>query len=192
MFKWKIAANIAAVALLGGALGYYNFVDKAAQAGAKKGDKCPDFTAQLYKTEGDDFFLSEETFTLSQQIGKVCVLNFWETWCVPCIKELPEFNEICEEYEGRVEVVAFVGKTSTPEEAAEWMSEKLWSTLDPDHDWVDFSLPFAYLTAEECAMLGCGKMLPRTVIVDKSGFVAFESDGKMTFDELQKVLDELL
>jgi thiol-disulfide isomerase/thioredoxin len=31
----------------------------------------------------------------------VYVVNFWATWCVPCVKELPEFEKINEEYSGQ-------------------------------------------------------------------------------------------
>lgn len=38
--------------------------------------------------------LDGRTFDLSQQRGKWVVLNFWATWCAPCIKEIPELSEL--------------------------------------------------------------------------------------------------
>ncbi len=192
MLKRKIVAYAAAIALLGGGLVYYNFIDEAPESGAKKGNKCPDFTAQTFAVDGDTFSVSEQTFTLSQQIGKVCVVNFWETWCQACIEELPEFNEIKKEYGDAVEVIAVVGVTSTTEFACEWMTNKEWSAYDPVSDWADFSLTFAYLPSDVCKDLGCSGMLPRTVIVDKSGVIAHEQDGAMTHAELQSILSELV
>jgi hypothetical protein len=90
----KILAGVLAAILLVGALVYYNFIDKAPVSGAEKGNRCPDFTAQTYAVEDDSFATGEESFTLSQQIGKVCIVNFWETWCQACIEELPSFNRI--------------------------------------------------------------------------------------------------
>ena len=44
-----------------------------------------------------DFSLSsinDSTYTLSELKGKVVILNFWATWCGPCIMEIPDFNEL--------------------------------------------------------------------------------------------------
>ena len=39
-------------------------------------------------------------------MGKVMVVDFWATWCGPCIAEIPEFNELQKKFAGRgVEVV---------------------------------------------------------------------------------------
>ncbi len=193
MSKGKVAAVCLATVLLGGVIYYYNFVDKAATSGVEKGNKCPDFTAQVYEVKEESFSLSEETFVLSEQIGKVCIINFWETWCQACIEELPEFNKIQEEYEGEVEVIAAVGSDGlTAESKADWLSGKGWRSYDKESDWAKFSLTFVYLDEESSKNLGCDGMLPRTVIVDKSGIVVHEVNGSMTHQELQNILAGIL
>ena len=68
-----VFANVFAGVVLVGALGYYNFVDKAVVSGAKKGNRCPDFTAQTYTTDGDTFLLSGDTFVvLSFSALEIC------------------------------------------------------------------------------------------------------------------------
>ena len=43
---------------------------------------------------------------LNQTGDKTYIINFWATWCAPCIKELPYFEEITKEYKGEaVEVI---------------------------------------------------------------------------------------
>jgi thiol:disulfide interchange protein len=41
--------------------------------------------------------------------GKVVVVNFWATWCVPCIREIPSFNKLHKEFAGRGVAVLGVG-----------------------------------------------------------------------------------
>lgn len=48
----------------------------------------------------------EFEFLLHQKDEKVYVINFWATWCSPCIKELPAFEELREKYKNKgVEVI---------------------------------------------------------------------------------------
>ena len=54
-----------------------------------KGDAYRDFTATL--TDGSEF-------TLSDHEGKVILLNFWATWCGPCVGEMPAFEKLQETY----------------------------------------------------------------------------------------------
>ena len=61
--------------------------DGQPDADAQK-DAAPDFTATL--TDGS-------TFTLSDHKDEVVMLNFWATWCPPCVGELPEIQELVNE-----------------------------------------------------------------------------------------------
>lgn len=61
------------------------------------GDAAPDFTAVL--TDGTEF-------TLSEQQGKVVLLNFWATWCGPCVREMPAFEKLYGEYGEDVAILA--------------------------------------------------------------------------------------
>jgi peroxiredoxin len=56
----------------------------------KSGIKAPDFT--LAKLNG-------EKFSLSEFEGQVVLLNFWGTWCAPCLREIPDFIELQNNYQ---------------------------------------------------------------------------------------------
>ena len=45
--------------------------------------------------------LSGQSQSLSSYRGKVVMLNFWATWCTPCQKEIPEFVNIQNKYQGQ-------------------------------------------------------------------------------------------
>ena len=52
-----------------------------------------DFNLSLFNNSGKD-----STIKLSSLKGNVILLNFWATWCGPCIAEIPEFNNLYNEY----------------------------------------------------------------------------------------------
>jgi thiol-disulfide isomerase/thioredoxin len=55
-------------------------------------------------TKFEDF----EKEILNIQDDKVYVINFWATWCGPCVKELPYFEELGNEYEGKKVITLLV------------------------------------------------------------------------------------
>lgn len=61
-----------------------------------EGDTAPDFTAE---TIGDEFKLSDQS-------DKVVILNFWATWCSPCVGEMPAFQRLYDEYGDTLAVLA--------------------------------------------------------------------------------------
>lgn len=68
----------------------------AIKEGSEKGDRAIDFT--LMREDGTNFVLSEHR-------GKPVYINFWATWCGPCVEELPMLQKLYEEYKDRVEFI---------------------------------------------------------------------------------------
>lgn len=63
-----------------------------------EGGVAPDFSIKTY---------DGRNFSLSTQLGRVVVINFWVSWCGPCRSEAPDLNAIWDEYTDRG--VAFIG-----------------------------------------------------------------------------------
>jgi peroxiredoxin len=99
---------------------------------AKEGGKAPPFTI----TTDDGRRITTTSFG-----GKVLVLNFWATWCAPCIQEIPSLNEFQKEFAKHGVVVVAVSVDKNPQKYRSFL----------DHVHVSFNTardPSANLSAE--------------------------------------------
>jgi thiol-disulfide isomerase/thioredoxin len=82
----------------------------------KVGKPGPDFT--LTVLDGPD---KTKTLTKAELAGKVVLIDFWATWCGPCLMELPEIQKLIESYAGSKKDVLIVAlsQDSTPNELSE-------------------------------------------------------------------------
>jgi thiol-disulfide isomerase/thioredoxin len=53
-------------------------------------------------------------FNLDQMNGRVVLIDFWATWCVPCLKELPHLKEIAKEFAGQPLVILSISWDEDP------------------------------------------------------------------------------
>ena len=61
---------------------------------------------------------SGQTRTLADGKGRVTLINFWASWCQPCLAELPHLNQLAIEQKGKVRVVAINADNSRSKAAA--------------------------------------------------------------------------
>ena len=196
--KTKKILNIIAWALAGvvmlAALAYYNFIDKPIESGVEVGNTCPDFTVNTYQVVDGNFTTGGEKFVLSEQRGKIVVINFWATYCGPCKAELPEFNEIQKAYPNDVKVITLDGEVSFSEEnLAKWLSKN----KEPvNAGWNQFSITFGrYEEADNNVYTALGfssGALPATMIVNREGVIVFKKEGSMHYEDLEKELLPLM
>ena len=197
----KIVASVLLTALLGGAIYYYNFVDKnptsnilpggdededdGIRTGNRKGQRC--LTTSLSYVPG----YGDGALDIKSLRGKVVVLNFWGTWCPPCVGELPYFNRIADEY-STDEVVVVTVHTSdtrggdTPTEYIEnhfpgsnmlFLLDKLIPGTSSDE----------YHTA-----LGGNASYPMTLVLDERGIITEKRIGPMEYEELKAAVEAAL
>lgn len=141
--------------------------------GKEIGMRCPDLTVQLYGAEGG-------TYTLSEHSGKVRVLNFWATWCTPCVAELPHFERVQAEYGDRIEILAIHSDMITDDVQAFIDAEGLVLTFAQDE------------TGDVIKSLGGSTQLPMTVVVDQQGKIVYNRVGSMNDETLRTLIDPLL
>ena len=120
---------------------------------------------------------------LSAYRGKVVVLNFWATWCIPCRKEMPDLAAIQSEYAALgVQVVGASADALTDR-------QKVVSFIK--ETGINFPVWLA-ATTEEMKRFGLGPALPGTVVVGRDGKLLAIKNGVITRDYLKKQIDSLL
>ena len=62
--------------------------------------------------------------SLASYRGKVVLLNFWGTWCKPCLKELPEFDRLYRRYRKHGLVLIAIATDTEPEKVLEFANER--------------------------------------------------------------------
>jgi thiol-disulfide isomerase/thioredoxin len=104
-------------------------------------------------------------FDLSAQKGKVIFINFWATWCPPCIAEMPSINKLYQKFKDDKNVLfIMVDVDNNPDKSNNFMKKK------------GFALP-VYTQVSDIPTKYFSGTLPTTVILDKSGNIAFHHDG---------------
>lgn len=86
---------------------------------------CRPLSPELRDIEAPDFTvrdLAGQDVTLSDLRGRFVVLNFWATWCEPCIREWPQLDMLAQRFAGRDDVaVLAVSVDEEPEKIPEFL-----------------------------------------------------------------------
>jgi thiol-disulfide isomerase/thioredoxin len=107
--------------------------------------------------------LDGQSVKLSQFKGKVVLVNFWATWCGPCLEEVPSLIELVEAMDGQVELLA-VSEDSSREEVEVFLrafpkikNPHIHILLDSDHAvgkiYEADRLPETYVTDTELRLV---------------------------------------
>lgn len=90
--------------------------------------------------------------TLADYRGKVVLLNFWASWCPPCLREMPSMERLRVNMAGRPLEIVALDSAETPEEVSAYLSRMKLGfpiLLDPDGSntrrWKVFALPTTFL-----------------------------------------------
>lgn len=61
-------------------------------------------------------------YSISDFKGKVIVIDVWATWCSSCLKNMPHFMQLIQEFEGRNDVVFFTASTDSDDVKEKWLA----------------------------------------------------------------------
>jgi len=141
----------------------------------KIGDPAPVFSCKT---------IDGKVVDIAKMKGKIVMINFFATWCPPCIKELPVLQKnIWDKYKNNNNFALIIlGREHSEKEVKDFVSAK------------GFTMPFAPDPKREIFKLYASQSIPRNVIVGKDGKIIFQSMGytEEEFGKLEKILSENL
>ena len=120
--------------------------------------------------------------SLSQWQGKPLVVNFWATWCAPCVEEIPELSVLQNEIQSKQVQILGIGIDS-PSNIAEFAG-KYKITYPLYNGGLDG-------TALSHQLGNKAGGLPFTVVIDRDGKVKRTFLGRLKMDELRKEIASL-
>ncbi len=129
----------------------------------------------------------KDLFGVEQRLGayrgKVVVLNFWATWCIPCRKEMPDLAAIQNEY-------AALGVQVVGASADSLTNRQKVVTFIKDTG-INFPV-WLGATTDDMKRFGLGPALPGTVVIGRDGKLLAVKNGVVTQSYLRKQIDTLL
>lgn len=144
--------------------------------------KAPDFT--LRTVQG-------ELFKLSENRGKVIMLNFWGTWCGPCRREIPDFNKLHAKYQkDGLEIVGITLTSGSSKNILDFMNnwDMEYTVLTDIDNNETQKVTSDYGRAIGKPITG----IPTTLIIDKEGYIVKGYIGprseKVFYKDLQPLL----
>ena len=120
-----------------------------------------------------------EPYYFSNLRDKVIIVNFWATWCPPCVAEMPELQSLYRKYGDRV---AFVLVTNEDQEVVEAFMDKN-----------QYLMPVFYMATNPPEALAFSGY-PTTFIISREGNIVSRKTGAVNWDSksTHRILDELL
>ena len=172
--KWALGA---AAALALGVLTLPTMLQSNAGAPTESGSCKAEGTANLNLTVKD---MNGADVKLADHKGKVILLNFWATWCPPCLAEIPEFVKVYEEKKKDGFTILGVSTDDTAEQLQAFASEK------------KVTYPLLMISPELEDAYGPLFGLPTSVLIGRDGSVCKRVFGPMSKEQLEKELKSLL
>jgi peroxiredoxin len=139
------------------------------------GDKAPVFACRT---------IDGRTIDISKLQGKIVMINFFATWCGPCLQELPVLQKnIWDKYKTNDNFqLIILGRQHTEAEVRKFVDSR------------KFTMPFAPDPERKIYSLYATQFIPRNVIIGKDGRIIFQSMGYTPeeFKKIENLLAELL
>lgn len=157
------------VAILAIAWGCSTSPNENIKTAPKQGAYAPEFS--LINTAGEEI-------SLNSQLGKVVLINFWATWCPPCLQEMPGIQSRYEMHKENLSVLAV--NNGDPEHLVADFRDQTGLTFEPLLD-----------TRGNVAQLYQVNAFPTSMFVDEHGIIQIVHIGLMTESQLDSYLVDM-
>lgn len=140
----------------------------------RTGDPAPEFS--VTDIDGQEFALADAR-------GKVVLINFFATWCGPCLMELPHIQKIWEEHgDDESFELLVIGREETGESVTQFRTKN------------GYTFPMAADPDREIYGNFAKELIPRTILVAADGTILFSKSGFYEEDlvQLKRLLHEVL
>lgn len=124
---------------------------------------------RIYDNKGNEVMLSDFK-------GKPVILNFWATWCGYCIQEMPDFEAAYKEYGDEIQFL-IVNTDDGIEKGEQFIKDKAYTF--PTYYDLEYNAAITY------GISG----IPRTIAIDKDGYIRYNRSGMLTADALESVIE---
>ena len=128
---------------------------------------------RLVDQEGNDF-------NFERKKGEVLFINFWATWCPPCVAEMPSLQKLYDDYGEKVAFMFVVTKDNS-ERVTKFLKKK------------GYTIPVYYAKTKNPDVL-TSKVLPTTYIINRDGRIIVAEIGATDWNspKIRTLLEELL
>lgn len=119
-----------------------------------------------------------ESVRITDNRNKPIFINFWATWCPPCIAEMPSMKKLYEDYKDKVDFY--------------FVTQENWDVVDRFYSKKEYNFPTYGLVTKTPKEL-TSSSLPSTYIVDKQGNILVDKKGAANWNSqrIRQLLDDL-
>ena len=170
MWVWIAAASLAVILVGAGLITWRLRASAAAQAEPKNPLMLDEPKTSVQALDFTAVNLGGKTIKLTDYRGSVVILNFWATWCVPCLEEMPALERLSKSLTGQKFKVLAVDLQETPDKVQEFAKTHRYAfdlLLDP--------------AGEISSHYGVNR-IPVTYVLDQRSNIIYRAIGPRVWD----------
>ncbi|WP_299552991.1 TlpA disulfide reductase family protein [Seonamhaeicola sp.] len=120
-----------------------------------------------------------DLFNFNQTKGHIVLVNFWATWCPPCIAEMPSLQELYNDYSDKIDFI--------------FVTDEKFSVVDAFLEKNDYTFKVYRPVSNEGALFKVNS-IPRTFLIDKTGKIIIDKTGAANWNSstIRETIDKLM